>query len=130
MKGRFPENLILSHDLLEACDARSALVSDVEFYEAHPARYNTDADRRYRWIRGDWQIAQWLLPRVPGPDARRIANPLSGLSQWKILDNVRRTLVPAALLLLLLVNWLLLPDLGGVGALVVLLVLTLPSLLG
>ena len=100
MNGRFPENTVLSHDLLEACHARSALVSDVEFYEEYPSRYNVDIDRRHRWIRGDWQITQWLLPRVPGSDARRIANPLSVLSQWKIFDNLRRSLVPVALMLL------------------------------
>ena len=65
-RGRFPENTVLSHDLLESCHARSALVSDVEFYEEYPSRYNVDIDRRHRWIRGDWQITQWLLPRVPG----------------------------------------------------------------
>jgi cellobiose phosphorylase len=124
--GRFPENTVLSHDLIESCHARSALVSDVELYEEYPSRYNTDVNRRHRWIRGDWQIAQWLLPRVPGPDARRIANPLSGLSQWKILDNLRRSLVPAAMLLLLLGNWLLLPDLGATGPLLVLATITLP----
>ncbi|MHB9006035.1 MAG: GH36-type glycosyl hydrolase domain-containing protein [Limisphaerales bacterium] len=127
--GRFPENAVLSHDLIESCHARSALVSDVEFYEEYPARYNTDINRRHRWIRGDWQIAQWLLPRVPGPDIRRIANPLSGLSQWKIFDNLRRSLVPAALLLLLLGNWLLLPELGGTGPLLVLTIILLPGLL-
>ena len=125
--GRFPENTVLSHDLIESCHARSALVSDVELYEEYPSRYNTDINRRHRWIRGDWQIAQWLLPRVPGPDARRIANPLSGLSQWKILDNLRRSLVPAALLLLLLGNWMLLPDLGATGPLLVLSIITLPA---
>ena len=125
--GRFPENTVLSHDLIESCHARSALVSDVELYEEYPSRYNTDINRRHRWIRGDWQIAQWLLPRVPGPDARRIANPLSGLSQWKILDNLRRSLVPAALLLLLLGNWVLLPDVGALGPLLVLLIITLPA---
>ena len=125
--GRFPENAVLSHDLIESCHARSALVSDVELYEEYPSRYNTDINRRHRWIRGDWQIAQWLLPRVPGPDARRIANPLSGLSQWKILDNLRRSLVPAALLLLLLGNWMLLPGLGATGPLLVLTIITLPA---
>jgi cellobiose phosphorylase len=125
--GRFPENTVLSHDLIEACHARSALVSDIELYEEYPSRYNTDINRRHRWIRGDWQIAQWLLPRVPGPDARRIANPLSGLSQWKILDNLRRSLVPAALLLLLLGNWMLLPGLGATGPLLVLWIITLPA---
>ena len=129
MGGRFPENTILSHDLLEACHARSALVSDVEFYEEHPSRYNVDIDRRHRWIRGDWQITQWLLPRVPGADARRIANPLSALSKWKIFDNLRRSLVPAALVLLLLGSWVLLPESGALGTLLVLAVLLVPGLL-
>ena len=127
--GRFPENTVLSHDLLEACHARSALVSDVEFYEEYPSRYNVDIDRRHRWIRGDWQITQWLLPRVPGSDARRMANPLSGLSRWKIFDNLRRSLVPVALIFLMLGNWLLLPELGGLGSLLVLAIITLPGLL-
>ena len=129
MNGRFPENTVLSHDLLEACHARSALVSDVELYEEHPSRYNVDIDRRHRWIRGDWQITQWLLPRVPGSDARRIANPLSVLSRWKIVDNLRRSLVPAALLLLLLGPWLLLPELAFWGSLLVLSLIALPGLL-
>ncbi|MHB8736079.1 MAG: GH36-type glycosyl hydrolase domain-containing protein, partial [Terriglobales bacterium] len=127
--GRFPEHAVLSHDLIESCHARSALVSDIELYEEYPARYNTDINRRHRWIRGDWQIAQWLLPRVPGPDARRIANPLSSLSQWKIFDNLRRSLVPAGLMLLLLGNWMLLPELGGIGPLLVLALIALPGLL-
>ena len=127
--GRFPENTVLSHDLLEACFARSALVNDVEFYEAYPSRYNTDVERRHRWIRGDWQIAQWLLPRVPGPGAQRIANPLSWLSRWKIFDNLRRSLVPVALMLFLLGHWLLLPELAGLGTLLALAIIILPALL-
>jgi hypothetical protein len=129
MCGRFPENAILSHDLLEACHARSALVSDVEFYEEYPSRYNVDINRRHRWIRGDWQITQWLLPRVPGSDVRRIANPISVLSRWKIFDNLRRSLVPVALMLLVLGSWLLLPEFGGVGLPLVLAIIALPGLL-
>jgi cellobiose phosphorylase len=129
MQGRFPENTILSHDLLEACHARSALVSDVELFEEYPSRYNVDIDRRHRWIRGDWQITQWLLPRVPGSDASRIANPLSVLSQWKILDNLRRSLVPVALVLLLPGSWLLFPQLGGLGPLLVIIIIAFPGLL-
>ncbi|HEY4246346.1 MAG TPA: glucoamylase family protein [Lacunisphaera sp.] len=129
LTGRFPDNTVLSHDLLESAHARSALVSDVELYEEHPSRYNVDINRRHRWIRGDWQITQWLLSRVPGPDARRITNPLSGLSQWKIFDNLRRSLVPVALMLLLIGSWLLLPAHGAFGTLLVLAVVTLPGLL-
>jgi cellobiose phosphorylase len=129
LNGRFPENTILSHDLLESCHARSALVSDVELYEEHPSRYNVDIDRRHRWIRGDWQITQWLLPRVPGPDARRIANPLSALSLWKIFDNLRRSLVPAGLALFILATWLFLPEFSGLGVILVVAIITFPGLL-
>jgi cellobiose phosphorylase len=102
---RFPENTILSHDLLEGCYARAALLSDVQLYEDYPARYRADMDRRHRWIRGDWQLMGWLLPRVPGFGAQRQKNPLSALSVWKLFDNLRRSLVPAALTLLLLLGW-------------------------
>ena len=106
--GRFPDNLILSHDLLEGSYARAALVSDVQFYEDYPYRYTTDVSRRHRWIRGDWQIASWLLMRVPGPGGLVMDNPISGLSRWKILDNLRRSLVTPAQVLLLFLAWLML----------------------
>jgi cyclic beta-1,2-glucan synthetase len=104
--GRFPENRILSHDLLEGCYARSGLIADVLLFEEFPSRYTADTRRRHRWIRGDWQIATWLLPRVPGSDVRRMENPLTGLSRWKIFDNLRRSLVPAGLVGLLVYGWL------------------------
>ena len=110
--GRFPENLILSHDLLESGYARSALVTDVDLIEEHPASYVIEASRRHRWIRGDWQLAGWLLTLVPGPPglggvkARRQPNPLTALLVWKIFDNLRRSLVPLALLGLLVGGWL------------------------
>ena len=105
LKGRLPDNRILSHDLIEGCYARAGLLSDVLLFEEYPSRYSDDVSRRYRWIRGDWQIARWLLPGVPGPEKRRRKNPLSWLSRWKIFDNLRRSLVPAALILLLLLGW-------------------------
>jgi cellobiose phosphorylase len=105
---RFPDNLILSHDLLEGSYARAALVSDVQFYEDYPYRYSSDVSRRHRWIRGDWQIVNWLLMRVPGPGGMIIDNPISGLSRWKIIDNLRRSLVTPAQILLLFLAWLVL----------------------
>ena len=103
--GRFPENRILSHDLLEGCYARAGLLSDVQFYEEYPSRYSADASRVHRWIRGDWQIARWLLPCVPGLGDKYRKNPLSGLSRWKIFDNLRRSLVPPGLTILLALGW-------------------------
>ncbi|MBR9981112.1 MAG: cyclic beta 1-2 glucan synthetase, partial [Desulfatitalea sp.] len=112
LAGRMPENRILSHDLLEGCYARAGLLSDVQLYEEYPSRYSADVNRRHRWIRGDWQIARWLLPDIPMPNARRQKNPLSLLSRWKIFDNLRRSLMAAAITLLLLLGWAVLPSAG------------------
>ena len=110
LRGRFPENRILSHDLIEGCYARAGLLSDVQLYEEYPSRYSADVSRRHRWIRGDWQLFRWLLPGVPDPDARFQKNPLSLLSRWKIFDNLRRSLSPLALTLLLLLGWTVMPS--------------------
>lgn len=133
--GRFPENLILSHDLLESGYARSALVTDVDLIEEHPASYAIETSRRHRWIRGDWQLAGWLLPSVlgsPGPDgtrSRRQPNPLTALSVWKIFDNIRRSLVPPSLFALLAGGWLLGPGSPWFWTLLVAGVVFLPDLL-
>ena len=109
LNGRFPENRILSHDLLEGCYVRSGLLSDVQLHEEYPSTYGADISRRHRWVRGDWQLLGWLLPLVPGPGKRRLRNPLSPLSLWKLFDNLRRSLVPAAMTLLLLLGWTVFP---------------------
>ena len=105
LNGRFAENRILSHDLLEGCYSRSGLLSDVLLFEEYPARYKTDADRRKRWIRGDWQLIPWIFPLLPKVGENPRKNPLSLLSWWKIVDNLRRSIVPFALTMLLLAGW-------------------------
>ncbi len=110
LAGRLPDNRILSHDLLEGCYARCGLLSDVEVFEDYPPTYAADVARRHRWIRGDWQIASWVLGRVPGGDGRHCRNALSALSKWKVADNLRRSLVPVSLLLMLVLAWTALPS--------------------
>lgn len=105
-----PEDLVLSHDLLEGCYARSGLVSDILLYEQYPNHYLTDVARRIRWIRGDWQLLNWLRPNVIQADGTQTKNPLSLLSRWKLLDNLRRSLVPPAFLTLLLCAMLVVPN--------------------
>ena len=85
--GRFPENLILSHDLVESGYARSALVTDVELHEDHPANFAVEMSRRHRWIRGDWQIAGWLLPRVLGPAKKRLPQ---YADRARLVENLRQ----------------------------------------
>ncbi|HEV8196843.1 MAG TPA: hypothetical protein VGP87_09410, partial [Gemmatimonadales bacterium] len=127
LEGRFPENRILSHDLLEGSYTRAGLLTDVLFYEEYPISYSTDVARRHRWIRGDWQLAGWLLPRVPGPQGRR-KNPLTGLHRWKLFDNLRRSMVPIAATVLLLMSWSLLAP-SWLWTFGVLGVMVLPSLI-
>ncbi len=107
-KGRFPENSLLSHDLIEGNFARAGLVTDVSVFDDYPTRYLTFTTRKHRWIRGDWQLLRWLMPRVPGP-AGLEPNRLSWLSRWKLFDNLRRSTVELALLALLIAGWTLLP---------------------
>ena len=106
---RLPDNQVLSHDLLEGAYVRAGLMSDAQLYEEYPSRYSDDVGRRHRWIRGDWQLLGWLLPRVPGPGRRREKNPLSLLSRWKLFDNLRRSLVAPAMVIALVVAWRWLP---------------------
>ena len=100
---RLPLNRILSHDLLEGCYCRSGLLSDVKLYEIPPG-FVPDFKRRHRWIRGDWQIAAWILPCIPGFYKRRVWNPISALSRWKIIDNIRNSLIPTTLISLLVIG--------------------------
>jgi len=106
--GRFPENTLLSHDLIEGAYSRAALATDIEVYDDYPARYLTFTRRKHRWIRGDWQLIGWLRQIVPGPDGPT-RNRLSAISRWKIFDNLRRSLVELSQVVLLLGGWFLLP---------------------
>ncbi len=109
LNNRFPENRILSHDLLEGCYTRCGLISDVQLYEEYPSTYRADVSRRHRWVRGDWQIAWWMLPWIPDKNRHLVPNKLSWLARWKIFDNIRRSLSPIALVTLLLLGWTILP---------------------
>ena len=109
LDGRFPLNSLLSHDLIEGAYARAGLVSDIEIIEDYPSHYSAYNRRKHRWLRGDWQVADWLASRVPGESENRVPNPISLISRWKILDNLRRSLVEPGIFLLLVLGWLLLP---------------------
>jgi len=105
LTNRFPSETLLSHDLIEGSFARVGLASDIELLENLPLDYDSFVRRQHRWTRGDWQIARWMFPRVPGRDGHLAPNPLSIISRWRIADNLRRSLVPVAALLLQLLGW-------------------------
>ena len=123
---KIPENTILSHDLLESTYLRAALLTDIELFDDYPSTYLSYSKRNHRWIRGDWQILYWLFPRVPAKNGQREKNPITLLSKWKIFDNLRRSLNPAALILFLLAGWTLLPGSALVWTLAVFGILAFP----
>jgi cyclic beta-1,2-glucan synthetase len=135
LAGRVQENTLLSHDLFEGLFARCAFVSDLEVVDDYPATVLAHTKRQQRWVRGDWQIAGWVLPRVRTPRGVE-KNPLSMISRWKVLDNLRRSLVAPALLALLVAGWTFLPGrplhwtIAVVGVLALPLFRSLGSLLG
>jgi cyclic beta-1,2-glucan synthetase len=108
-RGRFPENTLLSHDLIEGSYSRAGLATEINVYDEFPAHYLAYTRRKHRWIRGDWQLLRWLTRWVPGPEGLE-RNRLSIVSRWKILDNLRRSLVEIAQLVLLVAGWTVLPE--------------------
>ncbi|MFL7867499.1 MAG: glucoamylase family protein [Anaerolineales bacterium] len=109
LENRIPENALLSHDLFEGIHGRVGLVTDIILYEDFPPNYTTFIHRKHRWIRGDWQLLPWIWPRVPHRTERSVSNPLSPINIWKIVDNMRRSLVTPALMAFLIMAWFYLP---------------------
>ena len=128
LEHRFPRNALLSHDLIEGAYGRAGLVSDIEVIDGYPSHYSAYTRRKHRWLRGDWQIAGWLFGRVPEESGRRVPNPISFLSRWKILDNLRRSLVEAGTFLLFVLGWTVLPGRAIYWTLATLIILFVPPL--
>lgn len=102
LDGRVPENTLLSHDLFEGTFARAGLASDIEVVEDYPARYDVDIRRQHRWTRGDWQLLPWIFGR-----RRHEGGGLPALGRWKMIDNLRRSLLAPMAILSLFAGWLL-----------------------
>ncbi len=111
LAGRVPDGALLSHDLFEGIFARAGLVTDIQVVEEFPTRYDVAAARQHRWARGDWQLLPWILGRsdvAAATGTRGSARvPLIGL--WKMLDNLRRSLVAPTCVAALVAGWLLPP---------------------
>ncbi|MFD3155786.1 GH36-type glycosyl hydrolase domain-containing protein [Haloimpatiens sp. FM7330] len=100
LKDEIPENSVLSHDLLEGSYVKAGLVTDIELIDGYPAYYNASCKRLHRWVRGDWQLIPWIFKK----------NGLNTLSKWKLLDNLRRSLLAPSVIILITLSFNVLPD--------------------
>jgi cyclic beta-1,2-glucan synthetase len=127
LAGRVPENRLLSHDLFEGSFARTGLCTDIHLVDDYPSHYLTFAARQHRWARGDWQIARWIWRTVPDASGKSVPNALTAIPRWKILDNLRRSLLAPSLMVLLAAGWTVLPAAAVPCTLLALLVLAFPA---
>lgn len=115
--GRFPPSTLLSHDLIEGAHVRVGLASDIQLLDDFPSTYLAYAKRGHRWMRGDWQILDWIFNYVPGGPGHgasshstdfgaRVRNPISLRNRWKVFDNLRRSLLPPVTVAFLVAGWL------------------------
>ena len=128
LEGRVPVNRLLSHDLFEGSYARAGLCTDMNLVDDYPSHYLAFAARQHRWARGDWQIARWIWRTVPDASGRTVRNTLPVIARWKILDNLRRSLLAPALMVLFVLGWTILPGETGLWTSLGLLVLAFPAL--
>jgi cyclic beta-1,2-glucan synthetase len=126
LNDRVPENALLSHDLFESLFARAALMTDVEVLDEYPASYEGFAKRLHRWTRGDWQIIRWLFRRVPNVSGQKVHNPLPLIARWKILDNLRRSLVAPTLFVWFVIACTIFPGSALLWAAFILIVIAFP----
>ena len=113
LAGRIAESSVLSHDLLEGIFARAGLVSDVEVFEDFPSRYDVAASRQHRWARGDWQLLPWIIGSGSATGGGLGWTNIPPLGRWKLVDNLRRTLLAPASFLALVTGWVLLPPVAA-----------------
>ncbi len=106
LKNRFPNNLILSHDLIEGSYLKCGNVLDIELIDDFPSKFLVDATRRSRWARGDFQIINWVRKNVRNVKNERVKNPISPLARFKILSNITRGLLEFNLLLIIFLSFI------------------------
>ncbi len=88
--GRFPDEKILSHDILEGGLLNAAYCGSAKFTDSIPPTVKGYFKRLHRWVRGDFQNVSFLH-----------TDGFSPLTRFKLSDNIRRGLFPIYTLLTL-----------------------------
>ena len=126
LENAFPDNLILSHDLIECNYLRCGYASDIEVIDGFPAEFLIDTSRQHRWTRGDIQILGWLKNKVRNKANKKVINPISSISKFKIFDNLRRVLLYPSLLLMIILSFYISKYRPIYALLIVIIIIALP----
>jgi len=99
----YPDEKILSHDLLEGTRLRAGYLSELSLTDSCPKNPISWFTRLHRWIRGDIQAAVFAKKYVKDKDGKTIRNPIGTVSKYMLWDNVRIALTPVFSVISLLV---------------------------
>lgn len=92
--GAFPENRVLSHDIIEGGALRACTVSGTELSDGFPTTVKAWLTRQSRWIRGDFQNAFFLRKKRRNERGESVRNEFGFSDRFKLFDNIRRGLTP------------------------------------
>jgi ABC-2 type transport system permease protein len=107
LRGRIPQNSVLSHDVVEGIYTGSAVVTSAVLFEDNPGDYLAFRRRNHRWVRGDFQNLRWITRR-PGVRTLPPRTParLSLASRWMLIKILLHNLSVIAVPALLALVWL------------------------
>ena len=125
----FPENTILSHDLLEGEILRCGALTDMTLNDNTPKNPLAFYKRAHRWVRGDIQSLRYAFSKAPSKDQKKAKNPLSGLSRYKIFDNLRRALLKPSSLICMIISVFMSRKIGAITIILTLLPYFVPLFL-
>ncbi|MFZ2539343.1 MAG: glucoamylase family protein, partial [Oscillospiraceae bacterium] len=102
MPKLFQEETLLSHDIVEGGFLKVLYASDDELIESFPSDGISYFKRLNRWVRGDFQNAEFITSIVSLYKGK-CKNPLNKVVRFQLFDNLRRAVTPIFAVLCILI---------------------------
>jgi len=100
----FPENSVLSHDILEGALLNAASVNNEYFFDSLPSTPISYYKRAHRWARGDIQSLRFAFSHFKSFSEKVIKNPISAEYKYILFLNAFKVILPIVSYLLLFVS--------------------------
>ncbi len=104
VRNAFPDEKILSHDILEGTRLSCGLVTDVYLTDEQPSNVASFNKRAHRWVRGDVQSFPYVFSRVQNRYGKPINNPISLLNRYLLFNALRSWLLSPALIVCIITS--------------------------